>query len=128
MVSSTDVDMYKDVEIEIDVRQDVVVVLFKSAQVCDAEGIAAASGQIYDYIEKNNPKLMVVDFEQVKFFSSQILGLLLNIRNRLTVYGGELLISAINPQLYRVFRITNLDKIFKFFPDRQSAVKQISIQ
>lgn len=120
--------MYEDVEIEINIQQDTAVVLFKSAQVCGAEGIAAASRQIYDYIEKNNPKLMVVDFEQVKFFSSQVLGLLLNIRNRLKAYGGELLISAINPQLYRVFRITNLDKIFQFFPNRESAVKKIPIK
>ena len=110
-------------DIEISRRQDDAIVRFKSAQICSAEGIAAAAKQIYDYIEKNNPKIMVVDFAQVRFFSSQVLGLLLNIRNRLKLYGGELFISAINPQLYRVFRITNLDKIFKFFPDRESAVK-----
>jgi len=58
----------------------------------------------------------------VKFFSSQILGMLLDMRSKLSVNNGEVLISAINPQLHRVFRITNLDKIFRFFPDVESAV------
>jgi anti-sigma B factor antagonist len=115
--------MNENLNIEISCRQDTAVVLFKSAMVTDADGITAASKQIYDYIEKNNPKRMVVDFEQVKFFSSQILGLLVNIKRKLEAGGGDLSISAINPQLYRVFRITNLDKIFKFFPDMESAVK-----
>jgi anti-sigma B factor antagonist len=120
--------MEEKVDIEINRQQDRAIVVFKSVQVCSAEGIADAGGRVLDYIEKNNPKLVIVDFEKVKFFSSQVLGLLLNIRNRLEENGGELLISAINPQLYRVFKITNLDKIFQFFPDRDSAVKQIPVK
>jgi len=57
---------------------------------------------------------VVVDFECVKFFSSTVLGLLLDIRAKLKAYNGEVVISSINPQLYRVFKITHLDKIFKF--------------
>ena len=69
---------------------------------------------------------IVFDFECVKFFSSQVLGLLLDIRSKLMTLGGELVISAIDPQLFRVFKITNLDKIFKFYPDKDSAVKAFS--
>jgi len=115
--------MEENVDIEINHRQDSAVVVFKSSQVCSADGIADAGGRVLDYIENNKPKLVIVDFEKVKFFSSQVLGLLLNIRSRLKENGGELLISSINPQLYRVFKITNLDKIFQFFPDRDSAIK-----
>jgi anti-anti-sigma factor len=58
----------------------------------------------------------------VRFFSSQVLGLLLDMRSRTQPFEGEVVISAINPQLHRIFRITNLDKIFRFFPDKISAV------
>jgi len=34
-----------------------------------------------------------------------------------------MLISGVNPQLNRVFKITNLDKIFEFYPDRSHAVE-----
>jgi anti-anti-sigma regulatory factor len=35
-------------------------------------------------------------------------------------------ISGINPNLTRVFRITNLDKVFKFYPDVESALKALA--
>ena len=69
---------------------------------------------------------MIFDFGSVKFFSSQVLGLLLDIRAKLETYNGEVVISAINPQLHRVFKITNLDKVFRFFPDKESAIQAVS--
>ena len=108
--------------VEISVQGKAVVVAYKSASVSDVEKIAAISEQINEFIEENHPNKIVFDFEQVKFFSSQVLGVLLDVRAKLKTYDGEVVISAINPQLHRVFRITNLDKIFKFFPDKESAV------
>jgi len=98
------------------------VVAFKSASITDVEGITSAAERIQQFLDENRPRRLIFDFEAVKFFSSQLLGLLLDIRARLKKYDGEAVISAINPQLYRVFRITNLDKVFTFFPDRESAL------
>ena len=110
-------------EVKITTQKDIAVVAFRTSSISDLEKIAAASKQIDEFISKNQPARMVFDFGGVKFFCSRVLGLLLEIRAKLEAYGGEVVISAINPQLYRVFRITNLDKIFRFFPDRQSAVR-----
>ena len=115
--------MDEKIDVEITSKDDVAVVTFKSASVSDVEGIAAASEKIKEFIEENHPNRLIIDFWGVKFFSSLVLGVLLEIRSKLEVYNGEVVISAINPQLHKIFRITNLDKIFKFFPDRESAVK-----
>ncbi len=69
---------------------------------------------------------MVFDFTDVKFFSSQVLGLLLEARARLEPYHGEVAITSLSPQLLRVFKITNLDRIFNFYPDRVTAVGSVS--
>ena len=119
------VNMDEKVGVEIITQGKSGVVTFQSASICDVDGIAAISQQIKEFINKNKPCGLIFDFERVKFFSSQLLGLLLDIRNCLSAYNGEVVISAINPQLHRVFRITNLDKIFRFFPDRESAIKTI---
>jgi len=118
--------MKKKTKVEIISEEGVVVVVFKTASISNANEIGAASKEIKEFIEENHPNRIIVDFEQVKFFSSQLLGLLLEIRANLKTYDGEVVISAINPQLYRVFKITNLDKIFKFFPDRENAVEALS--
>ena len=114
------------VRIEITKKDDFGIVSFKDSCISDVEGIAAASRQIKKFIEDNHPTRIIFDFTGVKFFSSQVLGLLLDIRATLQPYNSQVVVSAINPQLHRVFRITNLDKIFRFFPNRESAVKTVN--
>ncbi len=115
--------MDEKVSIELQMKQKTGIVAFKSPSISDVDEIANISKQVTEFINKNHPSMLIIDFERVKFFSSQVLGLLLDIRTKLAVYNGEVLISAIDPQLHRVFRITNLDKIFRFFQDRESAFK-----
>lgn len=114
------------VRIEITKEDNLGIVSFKDSCISDVEGIAAASRQIKKFIEENRPAKIIFDFTGVKFFSSQVLGLLLDIRAALQPYNGQVVVSAINPQLHRVFKITNLDKIFRFYPNRDSAVKTVN--
>ena len=118
--------MDNKIGMEITIEGGYGIVAFKATSICDVEGISAASGKIKAFIEENRPKRVIFDFAEVKFFSSQVLGLLLDIRSKLQPYNSEVVISAINPQLHRVFKITNLDKIFRFFPDKESAVKIVN--
>jgi len=120
--------MGTDGKIGVEITSDgnAAIVAFKTASISNVEEIAADSKQIKDFIEEKHPKEVVVDFEGVKFFSSAVLGLLLDIRAKLKTYDGEVVISAINPQLYRVFKITHLDRIFRFFPDKANAVRAVN--
>jgi anti-sigma B factor antagonist len=115
--------MAEEIGLEITKEANTTIIAFKSASMSDADGLADASHKIKDFIDKNQPNRLLFDFDGVKFFSSQVLGLLLDIRAKLEKYNGKVVISAINPQLHRVFKITNLDKVFEFFPDRKSAIK-----
>ena len=121
-------NMANEIAIETTMETNVGVVAFKSASMTDVQGIADANDEIREFVGQNRPSTLVFDFEQVKFFSSQVLGLLLDIRAKLAAYEGKVVISAINPQLHRVFRITNLDKIFRFFPDLESAIKRANAE
>ena len=113
-------------DIEITVQENITVVNFKATSISNPDNISSARLLIKDFVEKNSSENIIFDFEQVKFFSSQVLGVLLDIRSQLQQKGGNVVISAIDPQLHRVFRITNLDKIFNFFPDKLSAIESLS--
>ncbi len=101
------------------------VVEFTQASISDVDSIDAASDQIADFISQQHPQQMLFDFSRVKFFSSQVLGILLKARAQLQETQGQVMVSAVNPQLQRVFKITNLDRIFTFYPNRQSALESI---
>jgi anti-sigma B factor antagonist len=115
--------MSANIDIEIKKLENAAVVVFNAASISDVGGIEKVSAQIKQFVAENQPKKMVIDFVNVKFFTSQVLGLLLDTWRKLQAGGGEVVISGINPQLHRVFKITSLDKIFRFFPDEQSALK-----
>lgn len=118
--------MDEEIDVEITKEGTIAIAAFKSNSISDVDRITITSEQIKKFINENQPKRLIFDFKGVKFFSSQVLGLLLDARAKLQTYDGEVVISAINPQLHRVFKITNLDKVFRFFPDRETAVKTIS--
>lgn len=118
-------DIMAEIDLEITTEANATIVAFKSASMSDVDGIAAAAWKVRDLAESKRPQTLIFDFEAVKFFSSQVLGLLLDVRKKLDESGGRVLISGINPQLHRVFKITNLDKVFQFFPNRQEAVKMV---
>ena len=107
---------------QITTEGDTAIVTFKKSSISSVEDITTAAQNIAAFIDANRPKRVIFDFKDVKFFSSQVLGLLLETRARLASYDGQVFISSINPQLHRVFKITNLDQVFRFFPDTQNAL------
>lgn len=113
-------------DLQITASGDVAVVSFGTAAIDAFSGIDEMIERLRAYIGTEKPKKMVVDFAGVRFFTSQMLGVLVDVWRRLRDYGGRLLICGINPQLNRVFRITNLDRIFEFYPDRDAAVSALS--
>lgn len=109
--------------IEIEYKDSCAVVVFKTASLSSTIQIAELSDTLRDFVQQQKPARMIFDFKAVKFFSSQVLGVLLDMRKRLKECDGQIVISSIDPQLYRVFRITNLDRIFEFFPDINAAIE-----
>ncbi len=109
--------------IQITGQGPVGVVSFTAPSLSDVDSIVSAATRIKEYIQKTQPTIVIFDFDRVKFFSSQVLGLMLETRAALQRINGRVVVSSVCPQLYRVFEITNLNQVFTFFPDRQTAMK-----
>lgn len=115
-----------DIEmLEISADHDVWVVLFKQASIGGIAEVEKISDTLRGLVRTQQPCKMVIDFSRVSFFSSQVLGLLVDLWRRIKNTGGSLLISGINPQLTRVFRITHLDKLFVFYENTPAAVSAL---
>ena len=69
--------------VDIAVEGNIAVVAFNATSISDVKGIAAASEEIKKFVDENRPQRIVFDFERVKFFSSQVLGFLLDVRAQL---------------------------------------------
>ncbi len=111
--------------VDIAVRGDVMVVCFNTASISLASGMEGIGRTLHESITRIRPHKVIIDFTQVSFFSSLMLGLLVDVWRRLKDAGGKVVISGINPNLTRVFRITNFDKVFEFYPDTDTALKSL---
>jgi anti-sigma B factor antagonist len=103
-------------------NKDIRVVEFTSAKILDEANINEIGATLNAMIdESENPKLLL-DFANVDHLSSAALGMLINANNRIKQRNGQLRLANIKPQIYEVFVITKLNKLFRILPDRAEAM------
>jgi len=107
-------------------EKDVTVVGFAEATLLDAYHVGEVSRELYALVEEAGHRKIVLDLSEIRMLSSQTLGVLLNMRQKLDPLGGKMVISGIDPKLYRVFKVTNLQNVFEFFDNRADAVKSLA--
>lgn len=114
-----------DNSLDVSSQADVLIISFRQTSIEGIAGVEHVADILRSMIRDHQPRKMVIDFSQVRFFSSQMLGLLVDIWRRMKEIGGALTISGIDPRLTRVFRITHLDKLFTFYEDTAAAVASL---
>jgi anti-sigma B factor antagonist len=101
--------------------KDVRIVEFTNNKILDEANIADIGATLNALIdEKAQPKLLL-DFANVEHLSSAALGMLINVNNRVKQKNGQLRLANIQPQIYDVFVITKLNKLFRILPTRHEA-------
>ena len=106
-------------------QDGVTVVGFSESVILDAYHIDGVSKELFALVDVGKRSQIILDFSTIKMISSQTLGVLLKMKNKLDEQNGKIVISGIDPRLYRVFKITNLQSIFEFFADSESAIKAL---
>jgi anti-anti-sigma factor len=65
----------------------------------------------------------VVDLGRVEYGGSAMLGLLVNLRQRIKQHGGSLVLCRLSDQLQKTMSTCSLDRLFKTVGSREMAVK-----
>ncbi len=73
-------------------------------------------------VERDDRKKIVLNFANVEFLSSAALGKLIGFDKRVKQHGAELVLSNIRPEIYEVFAITKLTKLFQIKDDEADAL------
>jgi len=105
---------------------DTIQVEFTSRKILDEANIAEIGEQLSQIVEGEERPKIIISFAGVDHLSSAALGTLITINNKVRQRQGQLRLSDINPQIYEVFHITKLNKLFKIYPTAAEA--QTSLQ
>ena len=107
-------------------QKDIAIVQFTNNRILDEANIADIGNTLKVLIdEKDHPKLLL-DFSTVDHLSSAALGMLINANNSIKQRNGQLRLTNIKPQIYEVFVITKLNKLFRILPDRAEALNSFT--
>lgn len=112
----------KDSRLNITEEGDVTRIQFRDRNILEEANIQQIGDEIFAIIERqNNPKLLL-SFEHVEHLSSAALGTLITINNKIRQKGGQLRLSDIDAQIYEVFVITKLNKLFQIYETAPKAL------
>ena len=89
-----------------------MIITFNDESILEEGQIKKLESAIVPLINENDKGELALDFCNVQFMSSSVLGLLVKIHKKVCEIGGDLKLWNINPGIYKVFEITNLNKIF----------------
>jgi anti-sigma B factor antagonist len=116
-----------DNELLITPYKDVTVVSFQNVSVLDSANIEALGQSLMNLVETQDTRKLILEFTAVRFMSSQALGVLLQLKKSLDPVHGKVVIVGIRPELYKVFRITNLHKMFTFHDELDKALQEFHV-
>ena len=95
---------------------------FVDRNILDEANIQQIGAEIAKLIDaKPKPKILI-SFDNVDHLSSAALGTLITINNRIKSKDGQLRLANIDPQIYEVFVITKLNKLFQIHDTSQQAL------
>lgn len=103
----------------------VTVVTFVDTKIIDEAEIQELGQELYDLVERDERKKIVLNFSNVEFLSSAALGKLIGFDKRVKQHSAELILSNIRPEIYEVFAITKLTKLFEIKDDEADALAVI---
>ena len=91
---------------------DVTVVRFNDRKILDEAKIIQFGTELFSLVDLDNRKSILLNFDGVEFLSSAALGKLITLDRKVKSHKGRLKMSNIRREIYDVFLVTKLNKVF----------------
>ena len=103
---------------------DILVVYFQDVSIIDEARITGLGEELLDLIKSENAKI-VVNFENVSFMSSAMIGKLIHFSTKAKEEMLKLRLCNINENVMKVFTLMNLQKVFNIDDDESDAIAKL---
>jgi anti-anti-sigma factor len=107
--------------------RDVTVVNFSDSSILDTLQVQQIGEELYELIDDRATRKMILDFSNVKFLSSSALGVLITVRKKADEIKGKVVLCGMKPDLRKIFKITNLEKLFDFYDNEEKALNYFGV-
>lgn len=105
--------------IEVD---DARIVEFADRKILEELSIAEIGEELSELVNSTPGIKLLLSFNNVEHLSSAALGMLITLNKQVGATSGKLKLSDITPQIFEVFKITRLNKLFDIHDSRDAAL------
>ena len=110
-------------KLEVEDIGDVTVVNFTDKKILDEQNIQTIGEQLFRLVDDLGRTKLLLNFGNVEYLSSAALGKLITLNRKVNAAGGKLILCNIAPNIYEVFEITKLNKVFSIQKDEQGGLQ-----
>ena len=100
----------------------VIRIEFVDRNILDEANIQQIGEEISQIIDAEASPRILISFDNVDHLSSAALGTLITINNKIRAKDGQLRLANIDQQIYEVFVITKLNKLFQIHDATEQAM------
>lgn len=111
--------------IELNSVEEVAVVKFTDEKVMDPARIEQLGKELMQLTDADQNEKVLINFDNVKFFSSAAINKLIVLEKRMRARGGQIMLSNLRPEVRDLFNLTNLDDLFQITDEQSDAIKSL---
>ena len=112
--------------IELEDVHEISIVRFKDEKVMDPSRIEKLGEELMSLAGDEDPRNLLINFEDVRFFSSAAINKLIVLEKRMRAGGGEMKLSNLRPEVRDLFSFTNLDGLFDIRDEQSEAINSFA--
>ena len=102
---------------------DTTIAKFIDKKILDENNIQVIGNQLFGLVDEERRTKIILDFSNVEYLSSAALGKLITMEKKVKSAKGKLRLCCIRPEIYEVFAITKLNRLFKICEDQERALE-----
>ena len=106
-----------------EVKGEIRIIFLNVPRLMDQATIDQCFREMVELLGKTEEKHVLLHFGMVAFMSSMALGMLIRLHKKCKEFKISLKLCAIKPDIYEVFKITGLNKVFSIYADVPDAME-----
>ena len=103
--------------------QGVALAEIQTTSLLEGPEVENIAQDLLDLVDKRAFDKVIVDFRNVSFLASVMLGKLVMLYKKAKEVDSKVVLSGLKPNLLKVFKVTKLDKMMKFAENEDEAMR-----
>ena len=119
--------MAQKARILIQTVHDVTVATIEDSSIIDPQHIEEMRRTLFELIEKQDRRRLILDITKVRHLSSAALGVLIPLQEAYRKAKGTMVLVGVSDGIMKLFKLTKLDKLLEFAATEKEALRSFGL-